>query len=420
MFNFLLPGYVKKAKHLLHGVKKFIHYHRDLMPADKLQELHAARDQYSAALKARDKDKLASEEKLLIKACEKAVPNYRSNAWKENIEVIIVAITVALGIRAYFLQPFKIPTASMQPTLNGITATPMPPSEPFPNIISKVWQFAVRGRNYTELKAPAGSGPVTITAIEQKSLAVFATYTVVHFSNNETVTAYAPTRQLLHDLWLVERPDYINPNGKNPKEIPPTDSFVLRIRQSPSYEPGQVLARGYVDTGDQVLVDKVSYHFRQPKRGEVFVFSTKNIEGIALPDGVESQHYIKRLAAIPNDSLYVENNNLYHNGALAEEFGFKRVMGRENRYTGYTSPESIALPARGHLPYQSEVAWERKQGQSGEVIEFHLKDRQYFAMGDNSPNSSDSRVWGHVPEQNIVGPALMVYWPFQPHFWLIK
>ena len=66
----------------------------------------------------------------------------------------MVAIIVALGIRAYFVQPFKIPTASMQPTLNGITARGMPPEDAFPNFIVQGVEYLAKGRNYVEMKIP--------------------------------------------------------------------------------------------------------------------------------------------------------------------------------------------------------------------------------------------------------------------------
>ena len=117
------PSWLKKADRFSKGVRKFIAYQRDLIPDAKMAEVMEAKAAYDTALKAKDKETLEGLEKRLLKVCEGAVPNYNASPLKENVEVIIVAVIVALGIRAYFLQPFKIPTASMQPTLNGIIAT---------------------------------------------------------------------------------------------------------------------------------------------------------------------------------------------------------------------------------------------------------------------------------------------------------
>ncbi|MDB6069938.1 MAG: signal peptidase, partial [Verrucomicrobiales bacterium] len=129
---FFKPGWMKKGVNLSKGVQKFVQYNRDLMPADKLAKVIELQARHKAALGSRDQAAAEVLEKELVQSCEGAVPQYKSSVLKENVEVIVVAIVVALGIRAYFLQPFKIPTASMQPTLNGITAKAMPDGEAFP------------------------------------------------------------------------------------------------------------------------------------------------------------------------------------------------------------------------------------------------------------------------------------------------
>ncbi len=420
MFDFLLPSHVKEGKQLLIGVKKFIHQHRDLMSEAKLEMINRARDEYAAVLETRDKEKLEKEKASLLAVCEKAVPDYKTDPIRENIEVIIVAIVVALGIRSYIVQPFKIPTASMQPTLNGIIATRMPEAEPMPNVISKAWNFVWSGTNYTDLRAPESSDKIYITGVRQQAFAMLFTRTIVQFSNGESSWCYSPARQLFGELWLSENGD--GPFGQNARGLPATDSFT---KSDLNYQvrPGALLARGRVDTGDQVLVDKVSYHFRQPTRGEPFVFSTKGISGIPMPDGTESQHYIKRLVGVPNDTLELDPPNLWINGKEPTEFGILRVAGHEgaanallnpniNKYHGYTPPNHHAAP------YEIDSANTMRDGRN--TITYKLHDKEYMACGDNSGNSSDSRYWGKVPQANLVGPALMVYWPFKPHAGFIK
>jgi signal peptidase I len=158
----------------------------------------------------------------------------------------------------------------------------------------------------------------------------------------------------------------------------------------------------------------MAYHFRRPARGEVFVFSTAGITGIVPPPGIDSQHYIKRLTALPGDRLQLKptdgavsaprrmpqpNGILNINGEPAKEAGMNKVMSRQNGYRGYT------LVDGGYVAMDREV---------------QLPEKRYMAMGDNSFDSSDSRYWGPVPEENLVGPALFVYWPFLPHFGLIR
>jgi len=166
---------------------------------------------------------------------------------------------------------------------------------------------------------------------------------------------------------------------------------------------GQLLARGTLDTGDHVLVNKLAYNFRRPTRGEVFVFTTKNIRSPYMNIGVEegSQHYIKRLVGVPGDRLEVKSPELWVNGKPAEEFGMKRVAAMQGNYKGY-----------GNFGFLS----------GGLVRELSNRDnsRQYWAMGDNSYNSSDSRYWGTVPERNLVGPGLFCYFPLGRNWGVIR
>jgi signal peptidase I len=103
-------------------------------------------------------------------------------------------------------------------------------------------------------------------------------------------------------------------------------------RKTPHFEKGDPIFQGYLTSGDLVLVDKVSYHFRQPKRGESFVFDTRDIDTDG-PDRMSSQakgdHYIKRLSGVPGDTIQIDEPNLYINGDKATEETLLRVMSKE-------------------------------------------------------------------------------------------
>ncbi len=402
MIHFLSPSWLKKADRFSKGVKKFIAYQRDLIPDDRLVEVNEAKSAYDAALKAKDRESLDGLEKKLLKVCEGAVPNYNASPLKENVEVIIVAVIVALGIRAYYLQPFKIPTASMQPTLNGIIATRLSDDQGNPNFLLQGWQYAWNGRNYTECRVPKEWGDVELVSYQQTSKMNFFTFTTLMFSNGQPLTSYCPAKQLLQDLCHQEAVTAAASRtvpGLGSDDNPQPVSFApVKLRG------GDLIAKGYVESGDQLLVDKVSYHFRRPHRDDVFVFSTENIAAIG-----KNQHYIKRLVALPGDRLRVEEPDLFINGAKSTGTGSLKVAKQEAGYGGYTIP-------KGQAPGGNFV------GLTGPSVtqEVTLPDKGYMAMGDNSANSYDSRNWGAVPERNVVGPALFVYWPFANHWGIIR
>ncbi len=118
-------GAVREAIAMRKHVQRLLDAQRDLLSAtaiaavaEKLQELN------SAIMEGADDGKIRIKTEELQFAGEKWLKPYPNAVWRENVEVLLVAIAVAMAIRTFFLQPFKIPTGSMQPTLYGITSTP--------------------------------------------------------------------------------------------------------------------------------------------------------------------------------------------------------------------------------------------------------------------------------------------------------
>jgi signal peptidase I len=266
------------------------------------------------------------------------------------------------------LQPFKIPTGSMQPTLNGIIGHPMNAATPLPSLPQQVVEFILRGRNYINVVSRLDD---QLLQIEPKKFLFFFTFSRL-VCQHQSFLVYAPKDTLAHDFTV----------------------FAGR-----TLHRGEIIARGAIDTGDQVFVDKFTYNFVKPHRGDVFVFRTDHIPGIPGDIDTGQPFYIKRLAGLPGDTLRINPPKLYINGKEARGRGFERVMAAGDGYRGYSSGRDyLAQPDRS----------------------FTVPAHSYFAMGDNSYNSYDSRYWGPVPEENLVGRGLLVYWPFIPHFGLIR
>jgi signal peptidase I len=121
---------------------------------------------------------------------------------------------------------------------------------------------------------------------------------------------------------------------------------------------------------DRLIVEKVSYRFRQPERGDVVVFSPTD----ALKEQNYKEAFIKRIIGLPGDVVKVRNGEVYvNNQRLTEEY----ILNPPNYQYG-----PIKVP----------------QG-------------QYLVLGDNRNNSYDSHYWGFVPRENLIGKAAVRFWP---------
>lgn len=357
---------IKHSQLLVRHAEKYLRYKRDILSEAEREEIAAGIASLKDALREKDNDRIHSAAQSLDEKLHKLTPVTWEAQWRENVEVILVALVVAVGIRSYFLQPFKIPTGSMQPTLNGIIGHPS--DLPSPNFLRQVGEFFVLGRNYINVVSKEDD---RVEQVVPRKFAFFFTFSRI-VCERENYLVYAAPETLRQDF-------HVMPGNR--------------------YKRGEVIARGAVDTGDQVFVDKFSYNFVKPHRGDVFVFRTDHIFGIPGDPETGAPYFIKRLGGLPGDTLRIASPMLYVDGALAQGYGFGRVMAATKGYRGYAA-------GRDYLADPEKT--------------FTVPERSYFAMGDNSYNSYDSRYWGPVPEENLVGRGLFVYWPFTRHWGLIR
>jgi signal peptidase I len=358
--------HIKHSRLLLRHARKYLRYKDDRLSAPDREQIVAGMKSLREALHDRERERIHSTADTLDKTLHRLTPVTWESHWRENCEVILVAIVVAVGIRSYFLQPFKIPTGSMQPTLNGITGHPS--ADPSPNILRQIGEFVVLGRNYINVVSREDD---QVFEIVPKKILFFFTFSRL-ICQQQNFLVYAPPDTLSHDFKV----------------------FPGRV-----FQRGEIIARGAIDTGDQVFVDKFTYNFVKPHRGDVFVFRTNHIPGIREDPEAGAPFYIKRLAGLPSDTLRIDPPFLYVNGKKAEGYGFERVISAKPPYRGYAlGHEYLSQPDRSYT----------------------VPPNGYFALGDNSYNSYDSRYWGPVPDVNVVGRGLFVYWPFYPHWGLIR
>lgn len=287
----------KTVNEFLRHARHLRNMREDLMREADVKKLCQAEAEVRNALIGTNIEALEKAGTGLYSCIDKLTPSRYHPAFRENFEILVVAIAVAMAFRAYFIQPFKIPTGSMQPTLYGIhIETPIVPSF-MDRMPMKLVKWLCCGEWYTEIRVTAPGHLV---------------------DTQET---------------RVKTPSYCVIGGKHYRI--PRDAR-LNFSNNQYVTKGALLWSGIVTTGDHVFVDKVRWNFTQPKRGQVMVFRTDNIAGI-----LQGTHYIKRLVGLPCEDIAIDPPKLIVDGKFpAYPEPIARIVRQDPGYeAGYTVPQ---------------------------------------------------------------------------------
>ena len=418
----------RNAENLLLAAEKVLRYRGDIFDESERERFDAA----VAAVREALAQKPTDAEKLSVAAGtldavlrELGGTIFPKRTLPEWVELLVVAAILAGGIRAFFVQPFKIPTNSMFPTYNGMTAELAEDSQGF---FGKWAERIFRSASFYEIVSPAdgevfiplrfdagtraysllppmrenGSGDIVSPGKEVYRLIVGNTVVPVEVPRDFSLN------EVLLKTFFPEADKTGGIEAARWREVFRTGKISMLPDGSPVLRTGKFVRRGEkllafkIFGGDMVLVERISGHFREPRRGEPFVFRTHNIPGL---NNVEL-YYVKRLAGKPGDILRVADGKLLVNGVpadFAEAMCLNNAPAPEKKYYGY-------LPTCGtSTPY----GWELTK-------DFRVPAGYYFALGDNSANSYDSRGWGGVPAKDVVGSALFILYPFSPRWGLAE
>ncbi len=361
----------KQLKALLHHARTLKASREDLMNVGELSLLTDHIERAENAYRGGTGAEMEAAGAALDACINKLNPPKPLAGWRENFDVLVVAISVAMAFRAYFYQPFKIPTGSMQPTLYGIHAEPRPPAAATLLDVQplKFAKWLVTGESFKIIRAKA-RGTVRISR-----------------DGGSKKPGYTP-------VIVAGEPHYV-PNDMVARD---GSGLIGGVRNGAVVKTGDVLWSGVVISGDFVFVNRWKWNFCHPRRGEVMVFSTTGIR--ALQQGT---HYIKRMMGLPSETLQVRAPNLLVDGKPVTEPERVGQIARREKLADWAPAYSGFNPG-GQRCHEQSLATE------SDVV--RLGADQYYAMGDNSFNSFDSRFWGPVPERNLLGPATVVYWPF--------
>ncbi|HTO02043.1 MAG TPA: S26 family signal peptidase, partial [Opitutus sp.] len=364
----------ENAANWLELADKVWHFRRDRLTDRESGELLKRSQDLRQQLKAKAD---AATLKLSVEGLESILRKtggaiYPKSSLVENVEFFLVAAIVIIGIRTYFVQPFKIPTNSMWPTYFGMTAENFPPEVSAPGTLERIFRFAAFGAQRREMIAPTSgkvsadfrdTGNLHYTVEDDRSWLILPTkvreYTL--YVNDQPAKVRVPydfndfDSVVLENFFASEqdflaqfkkaardRAERRQRNSDRREDYAP----VFRLQFQKEVRAGEPVVQFDILTGDQLFVDRVSYHFTQPKVGQGFVFRTDHIPGIG-----DEQYYIKRLVGTPGDVMEIQPPVLYRNGKpIAGAEAFAANERKEGRYRGYFN----AVPgqnARSEIEY---------------------------------------------------------------------
>ena len=162
--------------------------------------------------------------------------------------------------------------------------------------------------------------------------------------------------------------------------------------------------------GDHLLVDKLAFApagslakhllpYQEPKHGDIIVFR--------YPPEI-SQTLVKRLIGVPGDRLKIDRGVVYRNGIRLNEPYVYHKYAYDPRLDNF--PTACCRPVKEDLALDAQREMLDRNVMAGEVV---VPANAYFAMGDDRDNSSDSRFWGFVPRENIIGKPFLIYWSYR-------
>ena len=355
------------------ALRHHIKAHRDQLTPAQLGQLTATSAAVEAAMASRNAAAAEQELQAVQEKWESIVPLPKHATAREYMEVVIVAFSLAFAARSLLLQPFKIPTGSMQPTLYGFHFVSLKPAEIPASPIGKALDFLHLSRRYVNVSVRTSGAFEGIRAAPS-----------LPFFPQSDVSVGGEQYRL-------------------PGE-PGTVIQYLRERHAGKavLEQGETLACGAFESGDHLFVDRTSFYFREPRRGDITVFIT---DGIEEPGGgpLAGRFYIKRLVGLPGDTLRLgSDHRLYLKPAGAA--GFQVVDG--------TASPAFPRLYSFHGGYRGYCHYPGSQYLNTPEATFTVGPDEYFMLGDNSESSRDSRFWGIVPRRNLVGSAALCWWPF--------
>jgi signal peptidase I len=284
---------------------------------------------------------------LMLDACRRPMPRLGFKGWAVFCGLFLLVLVAPIYlIKKILVQPFTVPTVAMQPTLYGSIVRA--PSAADGHAMHSV--NTSPGEEYVEVRARV-AGQVDDRHMFQDDVEVVHVAGSPHLIRRGLTLFFAPGDKLVK---------------------------------------GQLMAAGFVKQCDHILVNRAAYWFKEPRRGDIVVFST---DGLKSPMINRHTYFVKRIVGLPDETIALQPPWILANGArLSEPPILRKIAEGRDGYCGYSFAMSSSLLAApdDHITLGSD---------------------EYLVFGDNTRSSLDSRYFGPIRRSSIVGKVVVIYSP---------
>ena len=396
-FRWLTSKTIRRTAELIDTVEKILNHQRDQLAPDVVIRVGNAVTETRRMVRSGAPASAIEQQAARLEETANAwLKHYPDANIREYVLMFLEIAVLILGSRAFLIQPMVIPTGSAQPTLWGITSVPLEGAKAaaVPGLPGRLWDLFIKGDAYIWADAEA-TGPVT--AVEKPSTVI----PFIPFLNKATLVIAGHPQT----LWFV--PDDYGPRYGL------TDIGWRPLNRS--FNKGDRILHEKIRSGDHLFVERVSYNFRRPHRGETIVFRSETHPGMTA-----NTHYIKRLVGLGGERIRIgDDRHTYINdrALTTNDFGFVHVYS----FDPTRKPESDHYS--GHVNgtvwrWARDGAWGPTANFPDEKTEYMIRPGHYVCFGDNTMNSADSRYWGEpdFPQERVIGKSCFVFWPFTERF----